>query len=820
MIGRRFSHYRVVERIGAGGMGEVYRARDEHLPRDVAIKILPAGTLADDQARKRFRKEAETLSQLNHPHIATIYDFDTQDDVDFLVMEFVEGTTLAEKLLDGTLPVDEVLRIGSEIAEALDEAQHRGIVHRDLKPKNIGLTLKGQVKVLDFGLARVLKPSTDTATTETLTGSKGLAGTLPYMAPEQLRGVPADHRSDLYALGVCLYEMATAKRPFENELATALADDILHRAPVSPRRRNPRISRALEHLIFKCLEKSPARRYRSAHELLAAIHHVGSAPLGLDWLRIILGRGRRRSVVLAGAVLLILAGLLAFNAGGWRDRFFQSSNLLAIESVVALPSKVMASEEDAFLTDAIPNTISTYLTQVEGLETKMPPSSIEVERIGGDQSKLAKAYGVEAFVTSTVTARDDRLALNVQLVDAGTRQLLWSKEFDGTRQNFLELVRSAAEGVREAVRPGAKPVLAALTGSEAEILFQRGMYHSNLYNHLHDPSHFDRALTAFNKVLEIEPRAAAAAEIGNLYLFQFEAGRIPVEELLPKLEFWAQRAQQIDPNDARGLDLLAVCHMDRGDGRAALLASLRAVSSAPRDAFVLQGLSTSLIMGSLRLAIEVSRIASAVDPLYSYPMVNNAIRLGLLGHAPDGLAMIDRVLEFEPDMVTAVRFKAILLILMDRTQEVLSYLERMRPMVADGRVDPEAYAQVHDLLIAATGAPKEWRSAIDRQLSWEKGAWYDARELLALVLARRGENDAVLEVLMHRSSIYDWLMLCPDLESPRTDARFQPIAVRARPGFELMLATLNEARQRGEFPVQLEKPLADLLADLGMPDHR
>src|SRR5262245_15206928 len=171
------SHYRILEKLGAGGMGEVYRARDENLDRDVAIKILPSGTLADGQARKRFRKEAKTLSQLNHPHIATVHDFATDGGVDFLVMEYVEGTTLAAKLLGGPLPVDDVLRMGSEIADALEDAHERGIVHRDLKPGNIGLTLKDHVKVLDFGLAKVLGPLPDHATTDSLTGDSVIAGT-------------------------------------------------------------------------------------------------------------------------------------------------------------------------------------------------------------------------------------------------------------------------------------------------------------------------------------------------------------------------------------------------------------------------------------------------------------------------------------------------------------------------------------------------------------------------------------------------------------------------------------------------------------------
>ncbi len=262
MIGRTLSHYRIVEKIGAGGMGEVYRARDQHLGRDVAIKVLPPGTLGDEHARKRFRKEAQALSKLNHPHIATVFDFDTQDGVDFLVMELVEGVTLSDKLAAGALSEKEITRLGGQVAEALEEAHERGVVHRDLKPGNVMVTPKGQVKVLDFGLAKLVRPEVASATapTESFTETQGVAGTLPYMAPEQLRGEQVDARTDIWALGAVLYEMATGQRPFREELAPRLTEAILHQAPKAPSEVKRRISLGLESIILKALDKDPGRR--------------------------------------------------------------------------------------------------------------------------------------------------------------------------------------------------------------------------------------------------------------------------------------------------------------------------------------------------------------------------------------------------------------------------------------------------------------------------------------------------------------------------------------------------------------------------------
>src|SRR5215467_5785611 len=201
LIGRALGHYRIVEKIGAGGMGEVYRAHDEHLDREVAIKVLPSGTLGEETSRKRFRQEALVLSKLNHPNIAIVHDFDTQHEVDFLVMEYIPGVTLSEKLAFGALPEKDILRLGIQLAEGLSAAHERGVIHRDLKPSNLRLTVDGRLKILEFGLAKLRRPVTGTAITETLSQTDAIVGTLPYMAPELLLGENVDARSDIHAAG-------------------------------------------------------------------------------------------------------------------------------------------------------------------------------------------------------------------------------------------------------------------------------------------------------------------------------------------------------------------------------------------------------------------------------------------------------------------------------------------------------------------------------------------------------------------------------------------------------------------------------------------
>ncbi len=272
------SHYRILEQIGAGGMGVVYRAHDERLDRDVALKVLTPGTVVEASARKRFHKEALTLSKLNHPNIATVHDFDTRDGIDFLVEEFIDGMPLDTMLAPGPLQEREIISLGSQLAEGLAAAHEHGIIHRDLKPGNIRVTPDARLKILDFGLAMIFhREISPTAVTESLSELNTTAGTLPYMAPEQLLGRKLDARTDIWAAGCVLYEMATGRRPFAGT-GPALTEEILHGTPAANSKLNPAISTALTSFIEKCLEKDPEKRYQSAREIAVDLRRTLSAP--------------------------------------------------------------------------------------------------------------------------------------------------------------------------------------------------------------------------------------------------------------------------------------------------------------------------------------------------------------------------------------------------------------------------------------------------------------------------------------------------------------------------------------------------------------
>ncbi len=273
------SHYRILEQIGAGGMGVVYRAHDERLDRDVALKVLPPGTVVEPSARKRFHKEALTLSKLNHPNIATVHDFDTQDGADFLVEEFIEGLSLDAMLASGPLLGQEIINLGSQLADGLAAAHEHGVIHRDLKPANVRVTPDARLKILDFGLAMIVRrEASPTAVTESLSETKAISGTLPYMAPEQLLGRKLDARTDIWAAGCLLYEMATGRRPFLGSGPT-LTDAILHESPPAISKLNPKISALLDAVIQKCLDKDPGKRYSSAREIAVDLRRAVSAPM-------------------------------------------------------------------------------------------------------------------------------------------------------------------------------------------------------------------------------------------------------------------------------------------------------------------------------------------------------------------------------------------------------------------------------------------------------------------------------------------------------------------------------------------------------------
>ena len=554
MLGRTLGHYRILAKIGAGGMGEVYSAHDERLERDVALKILPPGMLADEAARKRFRKEALALSKLNHANIATIYDFDTDSGFDFLAMEFVAGETLAKELEAGALAEKELAALGAQIAEALEEAHEHGIVHRDLKPTNIMVTPKGRVKVLDFGLAILTHPAGSVMSAETLSKTTGVAGTVPYMAPEQLQGERVDARTDIFSAGVVLYEMATGQRPFREELLSRLTDAILHQPPVAPRVQNPRISSELERIILKCLEKDPGLRYQSAKDLNVDLRRL-SAPTAATialppahprkrWIPIV-------AVTAAGcgaALILLLVGL---NVGGWWDKLSGKGSAHKIESLAVLPlANLSADPAQDYFADGMTEELTTELAQISGLRVISRTSAIRYKGSRERLPQIAKELGVDAVVEGSVERSGDDVRITAQLINAPNDTHLWARSYQRNLKDVLamqdEVARAIAAEIQVHITPQeqARFERSRVVIPEAYEAYLRGRH----YRESHTPDALQKAIAEFQRAIALDPSYAIAYSglSATYHILTFNADADP-KEVLPKSKEAALKAIELDP---------------------------------------------------------------------------------------------------------------------------------------------------------------------------------------------------------------------------------------------------------------------------------
>ena len=543
-------------------MGEVYLAHDERLERNVALKVLPAGSLADEATRSRFRKEALALSKLNHPNIATIHDFDTDAGVDFIAMELVDGETLAQRPKNGALAEKDVLALAVQVADALEEAHEHGIVHRDLKPANIMVTRKGRAKVLDFGLAKLLQPVNSLTTAETLNQTKGVAGTLPYMSPEQLRDEPVDARSDIFSFGAMLYEITTGHLPFQEAVVSRLTDAILHRAPVTPRALNSRTSPELERIILKCLEKEPERRYQSAKELGVDLRRL-SAPSALVATeparpeskavsRKVMSRTAMVSTAGAAVVLAILLGVLAvMNVGGWRQRVFGRGSTPKIQSLAVLPlANLSADPSQEYFADGMTEELITELAQISGLRVISRTSAMRYKGSREPLPSIAQALNVDAVIEGSVERSGEQVRITAQLINARTDTHLWARSYQRNLRDVLALQTEVARAI-------AGEVQVQLTPQEHERLdrtravnpaayeaYLRGRYHRNF----HTPEEMQKAIGEYQNALHIDPNYALAyVGLSDVYrMLTLNADAEP-QKVVPVAKANALKALELDP---------------------------------------------------------------------------------------------------------------------------------------------------------------------------------------------------------------------------------------------------------------------------------
>ncbi len=573
MIGQTLGHYRIVEQVAAGGMGVVYRAHDEQLERDVALKVLPMGTLSTDASRRQFRKEALALAKLSHPNIETVYEFDTQDGIDFLVMEYVPGNTLAERLTAGALPEKEVVALGMQIVAAMEEAHGRGIVHRDLKPSNIAITARGQAKVLDFGLAKLL-PQVNELTSDTLTDTQAGAGTLPYMPPEQLQGESVDARADIYTIGAVLYEMATNRRAFPEELPSRVINSILHHPPVPPRALNSRISPELERIILKCLDKDPGRRFQSAKELSVDLRRLAEPPKSRIMRPRTSTRPGDRKRVTAAVVFAPLLLLLIAGTGYWfRQKEQRAIAVLKqpVRSIAIIPFRNAGPDKGYdYFGVGLADVLNAKLTNARLLEVRAVPAPTSLAGWNTDPLQVGRKLGVDAILSGSYQIEEGVLSLRYTLVDLRRQVQVAGKDFRVPFTRSIEaeheLGAQITDSLQASVSRESRERLAAASTQKNEAFqaYLRSSYEMEVFWRQPSAAQLNQAEQDLDEALRFDPHfTLALVSLAKLHWLASFWGYADDPRVLDEAERQANLAIEFEPNSGEAYAALALIQIQK-----------------------------------------------------------------------------------------------------------------------------------------------------------------------------------------------------------------------------------------------------------------
>ncbi len=566
MIGKTLGHYEIVGKIGAGGMGEVYRAHDPRLDREVAVKVLPSDTLTDDSARARLVREARMASKLNHPNICTVHDVGEAQGQTYIAMELVEGDSLASLLARGALPLEQILLYGSQVADALAHAHQRGVVHRDLKSANIVITPEGRAKVLDFGLAKRIEgealAEATTLSTDLLTSPGTVAGTLAYMAPEQLQGKPADERSDIWALGVVLYEMAAGNRPFHGQTGFELSASILEKPlPPLPAATPP----ALASVIERCLAKEPGHRYQRASELRAALEAIREGQ-SHSWAGLRYTLKRRRMV--AAAVLAVAVAVMTAVVVLKPSWFGFSVGTTKVRSLAVLPLENLSGDpEQEYLADGVHEALITELAKLSGFGRVIArPSVMRYRRLEEPLSQIARELGVDALVTGSVLRVGDRIQVTAHLIEASTEAQLWSDRYERKFRDVLSLSNDVVAAITSAVRLQLTPEEQKQLARERPVnpasyeAYVKGMY----YLYKKTPESFTKGMALLQEAIDKDPSDPlpyAGLALAYPIIYHGPGGTIPPTEGFPRARQAALKALELDENSAQAHLALAAIKM-------------------------------------------------------------------------------------------------------------------------------------------------------------------------------------------------------------------------------------------------------------------
>ena len=789
MIGQTISHYRILEKLGQGGMGVVYLAEDSRLGRTVALKFLSEELSRDPRAVERFQREARAASALNHPHICAVYDVGEHAGQHFMAMELLEGTSLHQLITGVALPTDRVLDLGIELVDALEAAHAKGIIHRDIKPANIFVTDRGRAKLLDFGLARPpLDRQAITAgpTQEPLTDPGAVMGTLAYMSPEQIRGEELDARTDLFSLGAVLYEMTTGRQAFAGSTPGTIHEAILNRIPIPVGRVNPESPSRLEEVINKALEKDRKLRYQHASELRADLQRLkrdsdsGSlasrreeAPLAgtSGW--------RRKWPLIAGGAIAVVALL----AAGMQFSRLGSAKGEAINSVAVLPFVNSSGDADGdYLSDGITESLIANLSQVRSLRVTARSTVFRYKGKETDPQKIGQDLRVGAVLSGRLMQRDGMLVVRTELMDVANGTQLWGGQYNRKVADVFalqdELSKEISDRLRLRLTSDEKQRLTKryTENAEAYQLYLKGLFYWNKLS----PDAVTKSVDYFNRAVEADPAYALAyAGLATSHNLMSFLNVVPPRSAMPKAKAAAARALEIDSSLAEAhlalayasftYDwdwLAAVSHFDR-----AIALNREAVLSHSYYAFYLT------VGGRFEEAIGAARRMVERDPVSASLSHVLAVQLVLSRHFDEAIEECRRTIELDPTFAVAYDVLGGTLAAKGLFSEALPQMEKAVALTRGAAIPTANLGYVR----ARLGQRDEARQIL-QQLAESAKERYTPALAFAVVHVGLGEKDQALSWLEkayeERFNRLAYLRREPVWDPLRADPRFTDLLRR------------------------------------------
>jgi len=783
--GTRLGPYEIVACLGKGGMGEVYRARDTRLGREVAVKVLPSALLTNSDRLRRFEEEARRASSLNHPNILSVYDVGTVDSAPYITMELVEGKTLSELLASCPLPAKEILSLAVQLAAGLAKAHAAGIVHRDLKPQNVMVTADGVVKILDFGLAKYV-PRQGDATVSTVsphTQPGTVMGTVGYMSPEQAAGRPADFRSDQFSLGAIVYELATGRRAFQRESDAETLAAILRDEPGPIGESNPDAPAGLQRILERCLAKDPEERYGATRDLLHDLEHVRDLGRGEEF-HPPPARGWRRPWVWIVGLLVLTAGAGLLSRPWW-ERISRLAGRDAIRSLMVLPlANVSGDPAQDYLSEGVTDALIADLGKIETVRVISRTTAMSYRGSGKTVPQIAWELGVDAVVEGSVVRAGNRVQVTAKLIEAATDRHLWSETYEGSLRDVLALqrdvVRSVAGGLRAKLTQQDQTRLGPVRAVDPDVYeaYLKGRYYWNKRNEdsLRKAIEYFQAATRGDPTYA--PPYAALADSYNI-LGTVMLGKDPPTVMRPRAAAAAIQALQLDPELAEAHAALGfVKHYD-WDWEGAEKELRRAIELNPSYALA-HIFYADFLMSRRRFdeAVAEERRAEELDPLSPVVLTNVGWVLAWSGRPREAMERYHKALALDPNYVQAHWRLGVLHRDEGRFEEATAALETAVALTQRGPSTVAGLATIYALAgrkPEAEGLLEELRAQASRR--------YVSPYAISHVYVVLGDRDRAFEWLekayQERSNGIAYLVVDPVLAPLRGDPRFRSLAQRA-----------------------------------------